>query len=229
MIALHHIRDICPVYFVPGNTPIHLISHVTKIAEHYKCQIVANVNSYNVHKDSVKHQTKIFSLRSSSENNSSAKKITFEDHECYCVDIMLTKGGDETKIPELTAVPNSETTLFKLKDYYNAGKLKQANILHTNLFKQHHRNTFHIRSVIEHSVIFTNSCQILKLVFQGGLVYQMKFMIIVKEHKGQIFTGKDIDFKKFKDLADVKGVPEEVSKFVHERRQSTAKAASANI
>ncbi|MEN2497259.1 MAG: Proliferation-associated protein 2G4 [Marteilia pararefringens] len=230
LIALHYIRHMANALFRQGKTSADLIHHCNAIASSFGCQILSNVECYNISKNLDLHQLKLWSLNPTSETRKASMNVAFEVGDYYSFEVILTEtttdpsassdpsGNASSKgsAPILVPDNNYDEAVFRLNSFYHDMKLKQEKLVYGELKKQYGKNYFTTRDLFSDSrskfgwQALKKQIEILPVYksSDGNEAFSMRQCILVRAKAPLFLSGLQPDLIKDEHI-DINKIPEE--------------------
>jgi len=119
LLAAYYAAEIAQRLVKPGSTNQDVTDAVNKVAEEFKCKPVEGMLSHQLQQDIIDGEKTIIQNPTEAQRKDH-KKVEFELHEVYCVDVLISTGDGKAKDGEM------RTTVYKKTDIQYALKMQAS-------------------------------------------------------------------------------------------------------
>jgi len=124
LLAAHYATEAAYRLVKPGNSNEDVTNMVTKVAEQFKCKPVEGMLSHQLQQNIIDGEKTIIQNPSDAQKKDH-KKIEFELHEVYGVDVYISTGDGKSKERDV------RTTVYKKSDQTYALKMKASRMFYS--------------------------------------------------------------------------------------------------
>jgi len=124
LLAAHYATEAAYRLVKPGNSNEDVTNIVTKVAEQFKCKPVEGMLSHQLQQNIIDGEKTIIQNPSDAQKKDH-KKIEFELHEVYGVDVYISTGDGKSKEGDV------RTTVYKKSDQTYALKMKASRMFYS--------------------------------------------------------------------------------------------------
>lgn len=140
ILAAYYAAEIAMRLFKPGNTNEDVTAKVSEIAKQFGCTPVEGMLSHQLQQNIIDGDKTIIQNPSEVQSKDH-KKVDFELHEVYCLDVIISTGGGKTKDADI------KTTVYKRTDNQYSLKMKASRQFYTEVANKFTMMPFTLRSL----------------------------------------------------------------------------------
>lgn len=221
----------------PGTENLSVTDGIQKVAESFQCKPIEGMLSHQLKQHVIDGEKAIIQNPTDAQRKEH-EKCTFEVHEVYAVDILISSG--EGKGREMDA----RTTVYKKKDTVYNLKMKASRQFFSEMEKKYSNMPFSLRSFDDEKKARMGVIECAKhdLVEpftvlwerEGEFVAQFKFVVLLMPNGPLKITGLPIDLESYKSEHTVEDktlkdlLAEPVSKKAAKKKKKAAEKAAAD-
>jgi len=207
ILAAHYASEAALRLVKPNNESDKVTEHVQKISESYNCKPIEGMLSHQLQQNIIDGEKTIIQNPNEAQRKE-YEKCTFELHEVYAVDVLISTGEGQGKEMD------TRISVYKRTDEQYMLKLKTSRAFFSEVQSKHGMMAFNLRDFEDEkkAKMGVNECVNHKLIdpYQvlyeknGEIVAQFKFTVLLMPSGSHKITGLPVDIELYQSDNSIK-------------------------